>query len=125
MVMERPDNQRLYKIKVEVARRLAVVVPCIVVIMLFQLRINSNNHWNARTKVKCTISALSGPISSWIEFSGRTTRRNKAFSLVVAPAILLGILSHPIKPCIVTGLVTILSTFFWYVWGVAITCMGV
>ena len=129
MGMEKPDNQRPDKAKVSVIRRLAVVVPCIVVVLLFQFRSNANSEvyklWNTRTKVMQWVGVLSGPLSAWIEFSGKTTRRDKAFSLIVAPAILLGILSHPIKPRIATGVVTIFSTFFWYFWGVAITYMGV
>jgi len=127
MSMEKPDDQKQIKAKINVTRRLVVLVPCLIVILLFQSLISMNNpwSWNTRTNAKFWASVLSGPISSWFEFSGQTTRSNKTFSIIIAPALLLCIFSHPIKPHIITGVLTVLSTFFWYFWGIAITCMGV
>lgn len=125
--MEKSENQEQVKAKVGMIRRLVVLVPCLILILLFQSLMSLNNpwSWNSRTNAKYWVSSLSGPISSWIEFSGRTSRSDKAFSLLVAPAILLGIFAHSIKPHVITGVVTVLSIFFWYFWGIAITCMGV
>ena len=123
--MDKPENKPPNQASLGIGRRLIVIVPCILAAVLLAVDWGTSELWNSRTEVKFCVSVLSGPISTWIEFSGRTTRRDKTFALVVSPAILLGILAHPIKPRFVTGVVTVLSTLFWCFWGLAITCMGV
>lgn len=114
---------------VGVVYRLAIVIPCILAVVLIHRQDHANSEiyriWNTQEKVTEWISVLSGPLASWIEFSGETSPKDKAISLVAAPLVLLGILSHPIKPGIGTALATAACTFLWYFWGLAITCMGV
>ncbi|MCP4612530.1 MAG: hypothetical protein GY845_27850 [Planctomycetes bacterium] len=125
MSMEKPENHQLDEAKISVKRRLTIIVPCLIVILLFQSLMDSKATFpNNRMRARLYISVFSGPLSSWIEFSWQTTRREKALSLAVAPVLLLGIFTHLIKPHIITGVITFLSTFFWYFWGVVVTYAG-
>lgn len=68
---------------------------------------------------------MSGPLACWIEFSGRFSLGDKAFYTIITLILVPGILSHAIWPRRITAAVTILSSAMWFLWGGAITNVGV
>lgn len=114
---------------IPVTRRLKVVIPSWAVLLLLATWIScsqTERHgrqapWDA----KMWLSVMSGPLACWIEFAGDFTPAEKAFYTALALILALGILCHPLWPGRATAVVTILASTMWFVWGVALTCIGV
>ena len=112
--------------EIPVMRRLKVVVPCLVVWLLLTTWMSSGETERYGQKValdtKMWLNAMSGPLACWWgRFSGGFSPGQKVFCTVLAPALALGILCHPLRPGRGTAVVTILASTEWFIVGNAIT----
>lgn len=125
-MVDEADHKKAGELRITTGQRLTVVLPSAITIMLFTALFGtSNSFFMVRTHVMYWVSLLSGPLAIWIEFSFQTTREDKVYALLAALALLLGILSHPVRPHIATAIVTILCLLVWCLLGQCVTYAGV
>ena len=115
--------------KILIIKRLKVLVPCVIVMLLLAIYISDSqgDHygWDNKLRSKMRLSLMVGPLACWIEFSGKLNNEQKVFYTICAFVLVPGILSHALWSNKVTGTITIIASCLWFIWGMAITCIGV
>ena len=70
------------------------------------------------------LSIISGPLACWIEMSWHFKPDEKAYHTLLALALALGMLSHPLRPHTMTVAIAVLASCLWLFFGIALTYAG-